>query len=166
MHQAYILLGSNVNKERHLPNAIRHLREHGRLLAVSSVYETVAVGRTDQPNFFNAAALLETPLSAETLKWQVLRPIEAKLGRVRTDDPNAPRPIDLDIVLFDEAVFDLDGAPIPDPALLEHAYAALPLIEIAPHYRHPLTGRTLATLTERFAGSPGILRREDVLLQA
>ena len=162
MYRAYVLLGSNIDKERNLPAALRLLRQRCRVVAVSSVYETLPVGRTDQPTFFNAAALIETPLSPAALKWQVLRPIETQLGRVRTEDPNAPRTIDLDIVLFDDAVFELDGSPIPDPAILQHPHVALPLAEIAPDYVHPVTGETLAEIASRFAGVAGISRRSDI----
>ena len=162
MHRAYILLGSNIDKERNLPAAVRLLCERSRVLAVSSVYETLPVGRTDQPTFFNVAVLIETPLSPAELKWQVLRPIEAQLGRVRTEDPNAPRTIDLDIVLFDDAVFELEGSPIPDPAIREHPHVALPLAEIAPDYVHPVTGETLAEIASRLAAAAGVWRRPDI----
>lgn len=162
MHRAYVLLGSNIDKERNLPAAVRLLCERCRVVAVSAVYETQPVGRTNQPTFFNAAVLIETPLSPAELKWQVLRPIEAQLGRVRTEDPNAPRTIDLDIVLFDDAAFELDGSPIPDPALLKHPHVALPLAEIAPDYVHPITGETLAEIASRFTGAAGIWRRPDI----
>jgi len=166
VHRAYILLGSNIDKEWNLPAAVRLLRERCRVVAVSSVYETLPVGRTDQPTFLNAAVLIETPLSPAALKWQVLRPIETQLGRVRTDDPNAPRTIDLDLVLFDDAVFELDGSPIPDPAILKHPHVTLPLAEIAPDYVHPVTGQTLAEIASRLADAPGISRRQDIELES
>lgn len=166
MHRAYILVGSNIDKERNLPAAIRLLEECCHVVAVSSIYETMPVGRTDQPSFFNAAVIVETPLPARTLKWQVLRSIEKQLGRVRTGDPNAPRTIDLDIVLFDDTVFDLDGTPIPDPAILEHPHIALPLAEMAPAYVHPVTGQTLAEIAKRFSGNAGCLEPGSAALGA
>lgn len=166
MHRAYILLGSNIDKERNLPAAIQHLKEHCRVLAVSSIYETTPIGRADQPNFFNAVVIVETSLPAEALKWQVLRRVEDQLGRVRTDDPNAPRTIDLDLVLYNDAVFDLDDSPIPDPAILEFPHVALPLAEVAPAYVHPLTRQTLAEIGEHFTDAAGIVRRTDLDLEA
>lgn len=160
MHRAYILLGSNIEKERHAPEALRRLAAHPqvRVVAVSSTYETAPVGNPNQPTFYNAAVIVETLLDARTLKWTVLRPIEDALGRVRTSDPNAPRTVDLDIVLFDHDVFELDGHPIPDPDIERYAHVALPLAEVAPDYVHPLTGERLADIARRLASTGGILR--------
>ncbi len=159
-HRAYILLGSNVEKERHTPAAIRRLAAHPHVavVTVSSTYETAPVGSPNQPTFYNVAIVVETPLDARALKWSVLRPIEEALGRVRTSDPNAPRTVDLDIVLFDHDVFELDGSSIPDPNIERYAHVALPLAEVAPDYVHPVTGETLAHIARRFAGSKAVLR--------
>jgi len=161
MHRAYILLGSNVEKERHVPEAVRRLAAHPlvNVVAVSSIYETLPVGNPDQPTFYNLALVVETPLDAHALKWRVLRPLEEALGRVRTEDPNAPRTLDLDIVLFDRAAFELDGAPVPDPAVGRHAHATLPLAEVAPDYVHPLTGERLDQMARRLAGRGNVVRR-------
>ena len=104
---AYLSLGSNLDKERNLPAAVRLLATHGRLLAVSAVYETAPVGNPDDPAFFNAAVALETNLPPAELKRQVLAHIEQQLGRQRSPDPNAPRTIDVDISLYDDAILDL-----------------------------------------------------------
>lgn len=162
MHQAYILLGSNIDKERNVPAAIRLLQEHCNVIAASSIYETPPAGRPDQPNFFNAAIIVKTSASPEALKQQVLRPIEAQLDRVRTGDPHAPRTIDLDIVLYDDDAFDLDDTPIPDPAILEHPHVAIPLAEVAPTYVHPVTGQTLAEIAASFTDTTDIVRRTDI----
>ena len=164
MHRAYLLLGSNIDKQRNMKSAIRLLTEHCHVIAVSSIYETTPVGRTDQPNFFNVAVIIDTKLPASALKWQVLRRIERRLGRIRTADRNAPRTIDLDIVLYDDEVFELDGSPIPDPAILAFPHVALPLAEIAPDYVHPITGKTLAEIAEPFTGEAGIVRRAELSL--
>jgi dihydroneopterin aldolase/2-amino-4-hydroxy-6-hydroxymethyldihydropteridine diphosphokinase len=142
-NRAFISLGSNIEPEQNLTRAVRRLAERSRLLAASPVYDTRPVGTTDQPNFLNAAVLLETALSAADLKAQVLQAIEADLGRVRTEDKNAPRTIDLDISLFNDQVLELGHRHIPDPEILRFAHIARPLADLAPHYHHPETGQTL-----------------------
>lgn len=163
---AYLSLGSNLDKERNLPAAVRLLAAHGRLLAVSAVYETAPVGNPDDPAFFNAAAALETDLAPAELKQQVLAPIEQQLGRQRSADPNAPRTIDIDISLYDDAILDLGKRRIPDPEIVRFAHIAAPLADLAPGYRHPETGETLAEIAARVTAAAGqpLLRRDDIAL--
>ncbi len=163
---AYLSLGSNLDKERNLPQAVRLLAAQGRLLAVSAVYETAPVGHPDDPAFFNAAVALETALPPAELKQQVLAGIEQQLGRQRSADPNAPRTIDIDISLYDQAILDLGKRHIPDPEILCFAHVAVPLAELAPGYRHPETGETLAQIAQRvtLAAPQPPRRRDDVAL--
>lgn len=163
MPRACIALGSNIQAEHYLPEAVRRLAARCRVLAVSPVYETAPVGKTDQPNFLNAAVLIETDLSAEALKTQVLQVIERDLGRVRTADKNAPRTIDLDIALFGESVLDVGARHIPDPDILRYAHLAVPLAALAPDLRHPETGQTLAEIARNLPAA-GLRVREDVNL--
>ena len=90
-----------------------------------------------QPPFFNAAALIETDLAPGALK-EALLAIEDSLGRVRTADKYAPRPIDLDIALYGQHILGLNGRHIPDPDL--------PLADVAPDWLHPELGLTLAEI--------------------
>ncbi len=168
MNRAYLSLGSNIDKERNMQACIRLLAQHGRLLAVSAAYETAPIGNVDDPVFLNAAVVLETPLAAADLKARVLRPLEERLGRQRSNDPNAPRPIDVDISLFNDAVFDLGKRHIPDPEILLYPHIVVPLAEIAPDYRHPETGETLAEIAQRVvaASHQRLRRRNDVSLLA
>jgi len=99
-NRAYLSLGSNIEPERYLPAAVQRLARFGQIRAVSHVWQTQPVGLVDQPDFLNAAVLLETPLSAAALRQQVVARIEQDLGRARTGNKNAPRTIDIDIVLF------------------------------------------------------------------
>jgi 2-amino-4-hydroxy-6-hydroxymethyldihydropteridine diphosphokinase len=167
MSTAYLSLGSNLDKERNLPEAVRLLAAHGRLLAVSAIYETAPVGNPDDPTFFNAAVALETALSPVELKQQVLAGIEQRLGRQRSADPNAPRTIDIDISLYDDAILHLGKRHIPDPEILRFAHVVVPLADLAPAYRHPETGESLAAIADRVAaaaGQPSLLRRSDIAL--
>ena len=146
-----------------MPEAVRRLSLHCRLVAVSPVYETTPVGNTEQPNFLNAAALIETELTAAELKARVLQVIEQKLGRVRTEDKNAPRTIDLDIALFADQDLDAGSLAFTDPDILRYAHVAVPLADIAPQRRHPATGQTLQEIAESLPAS-GLVRRPDVVL--
>jgi 2-amino-4-hydroxy-6-hydroxymethyldihydropteridine diphosphokinase len=96
----------------------------------------------------------------------VLARIEQQLGRQRRADPNAPRTIDVDISLFDDVVIDLGKRHIPDPEILRYPHIAVPLADVAPDYRHPETGESLAQIAARVAAAAGqpLLRRDDLSL--
>jgi 2-amino-4-hydroxy-6-hydroxymethyldihydropteridine diphosphokinase len=152
-NKAYLSLGSNIEPEMNLNAAVAMLAELTNLKAVSSVWETLPLGMAGQPNFLNAAALIETELTAERLKAQLLSPIEQKLGRVRQANKNAPRPMDIDLMLFNRQVLQLGDRHIPDPEVLERPFVAIPLAEIAPDYVHPETGQTLKEIATAFEGA-------------
>ena len=118
MSKAVVAFGSNIEPERFLPAAVRELARRVRLLAVSPVYQTPPVGAPGTPPFLNGALLVETSLSPRELRWQVLRPIEAALGRVRGEDPNAPRTVDLDLVLYEGRVCAEPDLELPAPDVL------------------------------------------------
>jgi 2-amino-4-hydroxy-6-hydroxymethyldihydropteridine diphosphokinase len=157
-NRAFLLLGSNINPEQNLREAVRRLAARCRILAVSGVYESLPVGTTDQPNFLNAAVLIETHHAAGELKTEVLETIEQELGRVRTGDKNAPRTIDLDILLFNDEILELGRRHVPDPEILRFPHIARPLADLAPHYRHPETGQTLTEIAESLPGGALTLR--------
>lgn len=149
--QVLIALGSNIDRERNMAAAIDCLRAHPAIdvLAVSPVYATAPIGRdgavTEQPVFANAAVRVETDLTAGDLRRE-LRTIEATLGRARTADKFAPRPIDLDIALYGSEVLEIDGHHIPDRDVLRFAHVAIPLADIAGDWIHPETGQSLAAI--------------------
>jgi 2-amino-4-hydroxy-6-hydroxymethyldihydropteridine diphosphokinase len=162
---AYLSLGSNIAPERNLPAAVAQLARLGRVEAVSSAWQTAPVGFTDQPDFLNAAVLLETTASAQALREQAIAQIERGLRRVRTANKNAPRTIDIDIMLFNHDVLSLGQRRIPDPEVLERPFVAIPLAEIAPDYVHPETGQTLRQIAAQFdPATAGMRRRDDVVL--
>lgn len=149
----FLSLGSNILPEQNLRRAVRLLRTHCHLIALSPVYQTPAQGDTHQADFLNMAVQLTTTLSPAAFKTQVIAEIEQRLGRVR--DPhnkNAPRTIDLDIALWNREVLDYGDRPwhVPDPDITRFAHVAVPLAEIAPDYIHPETGQTLAAIAGAF----------------
>jgi 2-amino-4-hydroxy-6-hydroxymethyldihydropteridine diphosphokinase len=151
LHHVYLDLGSNVEADSNLPRAVMLLREAGHVEAVSSVWETESVGY-DGPNFLNACVLMRSHLSPAEFKERIIRPIESKMGRVRGKDKNAPRPIDIDIVLFDETPHNAQT--------WEHAFVIVPLAELLPNFRHPTLGERLSQLVGQV--KVWIKKREDV----
>ena len=149
-----------------MPAAVELLGRYGRVSAVSTVWETAPLGSTGQANYLNAVVLLESELSAQELREEAIPAIEAELGRVRTADKYAARTIDLDIMLFNEAILQLGRRHIPDPEIQERPFIAIPLAEIAPDYVHPESGQTLRSLAAQFdPHASGMKKREDVLLK-
>ena len=105
-----------------------------RLLRASRLYRTAAWGNVDQPDFVNAAAALETTLSPRDLLDRLLS-VERAFGRIRAADGSdrwGPRRLDLDLLLYGDAVIDAPGLRVPHPHLHERAFALLPLVEVAP----------------------------------
>jgi len=155
MTRVIIALGSNVARDRNVALAVASLRGHSQigLLIVSSVFESAPVGGPPgQAVFSNAAMLVETSLAPVALKAELLG-IEAALGRTRTDDKYAARPIDLDIAYYGQQVLDLGDRHIPDPEAARHAYIAVPAAEVAPDWVHPELGLTLRSIAQNLVNA-------------
>ena len=144
---AYLSLGSNVgDRAEHLRDAIARLGKLGRLVAVSSWYETEPVEFTDQPWFLNCAAALETSAGPEDLLKSLLA-IEREMGRDRgREQRKGPRIIDLDILLFGEEIIDSPELTVPHPAMQKRRFVLEPLAEIAPEVVHPRLKKNIAEL--------------------
>lgn len=162
-HRALIALGSNLDPELHLRAAVLRLTGLCHVLAVSPVYSSAPVDTSDQPPFLNAAAAIETNLTPEVLKTEVLERIEQELGRVRDADKFGPRTIDLDLAFYDDVVLTLDQGHIPHRDVLLYPHVARPLADIAASYRHPETGQTLADLAAGLADA-GLTLQPDIVL--
>ncbi|MDH5829490.1 2-amino-4-hydroxy-6-hydroxymethyldihydropteridine diphosphokinase [Luteimonas sp. M1R5S18] len=134
---ACVGLGGNVGEVARTLAAALHALDRlpdTRLLRASRFYRTPAWGRRDQPDFLNGAAVLETGLAAQAL-LDALLAIERDFGRARGDGEGerwGPRTLDLDLLLYGDAVIDIPGLRVPHPHLHERAFALLPLAEIAP----------------------------------
>jgi len=148
-----IALGSNLGDRRaHLDFGVAKLRSLLRHIAVSRYHDTVPVGITGpQPLYLNAAATGETTLSARDL-LDALLAIEAARGRERPY-PNAPRTLDLDLILHGRLVVDDPGLVVPHPRFRERRFVLEPLAEIEPEMIDPVTGRTIREL---LADAPSI----------
>lgn len=146
-HTACLLLGSNIEGEKNLVEALNLLKSEITLLESSGVYHSPAVG-SDGPDFLNAALLAKTSLSREALKEEIFRPIEAKLKRVRTHDKNAPRTIDIDLITYDGEVVD--------PTLWDYGHIALPVGEILPSHMK------IKEVAMALAHSSSVVRKEEL----
>ena len=130
---AFIALGSNLQSpQQQVLNALQALKHlpGGTLLQQSSLYKTAPVGYDNQPDFINAVAKISTNLSAQELLEAILA-IEQTFGRERPF-PNAPRVLDLDLLLYDDATIHTKTLTVPHPRMHERAFVMLPLAEIAP----------------------------------
>jgi 2-amino-4-hydroxy-6-hydroxymethyldihydropteridine diphosphokinase len=155
--KVFVTLGSNINAKNNLPSALTLLRADVPVARVSRVYESKPF-ESSGDKFLNAAVMFESDTPPGVIKFGLLRPIETLLGRVRTDDKNAPRTIDLDIALYGSTVLDDPSSQLllPSPDILTHAYVALPLADLDPDFVHPVTGERLSQITERFANQSGV----------
>jgi len=136
---AYVALGSNLgNREANLRMALLGITRMARIKAVSSLYETEPEG-PPQPKYYNAVCRIETGLSPESL-LRFLQGIEHEIGRRRSGEVMAPRPIDLDLLLYDDRAIDDAGLVVPHPRMAGRAFVMAPLSELAPEVM--LGGRT------------------------
>ena len=154
LHEAYLNIGSNIEPERHLREAIRLLRKHGQVKAVSNAWQSHAFG-SDGPDFLNACILFLTLLEAKDLKERVIRPIETTLGRVRGTDKYAPRTIDIDIILFDDEPFGWE--------FWSNAFVVVPLADLLPDFHHPFNYEKLSQVSAHMRRQTWIEARPDVL---
>ena len=154
----YLGLGSNIgDRQENLDKALNFLSQRLRMGKISSVYDTEPVGNTEQPRFLNLVCQAYTRLEPAGL-LSLAKGIESKLGR--TGKSNAPRTIDIDILLYDEQVIETPELVIPHPKMTERAFVLVPLDEIAPDLVHPVSGKTIKELLQSVTEKQGVLKLE------
>jgi 2-amino-4-hydroxy-6-hydroxymethyldihydropteridine diphosphokinase len=146
MSQAYVSVGSNIDREHNIRSAVSHMRRHFPNLTLSSVYESEAEGFQGDP-FYNLVAGFEFEGDIHELV-KVLRQIEDRHGRTRGGAKFSSRTLDLDLLLFDDVVIpELD---VPRKEITRYAFVLWPLAELAPRVSHPLIRQTFDRLWQRF----------------
>jgi 2-amino-4-hydroxy-6-hydroxymethyldihydropteridine diphosphokinase len=153
-HKFYLSLGSNIEPEKNLAEALFRLQEHGVLQDMSSVWESPAVGARG-PNFLNLCISYVVPLPGTALKSKVLLPIERALGRARGRDRNAPRTIDIDILM-------MDGRPL-NLKRWATSFVLIPMAELLPDFTDPAAGQSLSDLAKASQAAAWIVRRPEAL---
>ena len=146
MKTTFLALGSNLgDREAHLREALNRLKpDEIRVTRRSSLYETAPQELLDQPCFLNAVIEVETSLFPLQL-LACLRQIERQMGRRRVT-PKGPRNIDIDILFYGRSVIRTAELEVPHPRLAERRFVLEPLAEIAPEFRHPVTGKTASEM--------------------
>jgi len=165
MATVFLGLGTNLgDREANLRAALRMLRDVVQIEAVSSVYESEPVGYRPQPDFLNMVVRARTQLEPSAL-LEAVRGIERALGR-EPSFRNAPRVMDIDLLLYDDIELDLPELTVPHPRMLERAFVLKPMAELAPDAAHPRTGRTFrehAAEAERFERAVPLFPGERLL---
>jgi len=135
------------NSKQQLDLAVTNIEnEAGKVAGRSSIYQTAAWGKTDQPDFLNQVIIVATPLTAEKTLATILA-IEEKMGRVRTEK-NAPRIIDIDILFFNEERILQKDLIVPHPEIQNRRFVLIPLNEVSPDFIHPVFNKPIHELLE------------------
>jgi 2-amino-4-hydroxy-6-hydroxymethyldihydropteridine diphosphokinase len=144
-----LLIGSNIEPIKNIRHAIKEIKSCFPIDAYSSIWETKPVG-TSGDNFLNLALAISTDMDYDSLKFGLLRSIEAKYGRLRTTERSTPRTLDIDIIL--------DGDIIREENLWDCLYVAVPVAEIIPNLLDPITHKTLTETAKELIKNSWIIK--------
>jgi 2-amino-4-hydroxy-6-hydroxymethyldihydropteridine diphosphokinase len=150
MTVAFLSLGSNIEPEKSILEAVRLLSRRVKVLKASTVYLTEPLQGKLQPQYYNCVIKIETDIEPRKLKFDVLRDIEAELGRKRSKDKFASRTIDIDLILYGNLVVSTKDLIVPDPEIQERAFLAIPLCEIEPDLVLPVADKPIREVADGF----------------
>jgi len=148
MHTGYISIGSNIDKDKHIPASLKALENYFGFLTLSSIYESESVGFVGD-TFYNLIAGFSTELTVKEVA-KILRQIELENGRTRESQKFSSRTLDLDLILFDDLILNDGRLQIPRNEIEHYAFVLEPLAEIAPNLIHPISHLSYAELWEKF----------------
>jgi 2-amino-4-hydroxy-6-hydroxymethyldihydropteridine diphosphokinase len=148
MSIVYLGLGSNIRPEENLSLGVRELRRHYKDVDVSSVYRSAAVG-FEGDDFLNLVLRLRSKETPIEICSEIER-MHDLAGRERSNDKWASRPLDIDLLLYDDLILDERPVRVPRSDILEYSFVLRPLAELAPDLVHPLTGKTMLTHWQEF----------------
>jgi 2-amino-4-hydroxy-6-hydroxymethyldihydropteridine diphosphokinase len=164
--QIYVAMGSNLgDRDAHLAAGLAALRATPgiEVVAVSPLYETDPVGPAPQGPYLNGAIELATTLIPDALLKRLLE-IEISQGRTRGPDRNAPRTLDLDLLLYGNRKLAGPDLEVPHPRLAERPFVLEPLCDLAPDLIHPTLGETVEVLARRVRDTEAVRRRASSVL--
>ena len=144
----YLSLGSNIERYRRITAALDALAESFGELQLSSVYESESVG-FEGDSFFNLVVGIHSPLAVGEVS-KILKSIEDKNGRDRSGPRFGSRSLDIDILTVDGIAGEIDGIQLPRDEVLKNAFVLLPLAEIAPQIKHPVTAQSYSQHWQQF----------------
>lgn len=146
MNKTYLLLGSNMgNSKNNVAKTVVQIQNQiGQVIRQSDLYSTAAWGNTKQPDFLNQVIIVSTKLTARQT-MEVILGIEEKMGRIRTVK-NAPRIIDIDILLFNKEIINRAELVVPHPQIQNRRFVLVPLNELSPNLKHPVLNKTVHQL--------------------
>lgn len=150
----FIAVGANIAPERNIVRGLDLLRERVTVWAVSPFYWSRALRRPEQPDYLDGIVCARTAMPARALKFDVLRSIEAAVGRVRSADAYAARELDMDLILYGDCVIREPDLDIPSPEIRARNFVAIPLAELAPDLTLPDTGLRLAEIAAAMDRAP------------
>ncbi len=162
MPVAYLGLGSNLDAEQNLQLASRELRDRFSLQKISTAYRSKSLG-FDGDDFLNAVACIETELTPHDL-CEELELIHEVAGRRRRSEKFISRSLDIDLLLYDQLVLNEPPVRLPRKDVLKYSFVLRPLAEIAPDYRHPVTGKLIGDHWREFDAASHPLTRADLKL--
>jgi 2-amino-4-hydroxy-6-hydroxymethyldihydropteridine diphosphokinase len=153
MNSAFLLIGSNIDPEKNTRKAMQLLHSMVEITAVSRTWEIPSIG-SPGPNFINFAVGIRTLLDAAEIKQQVIGKIETDLNRIRSKDKNAPRTIDIDIIVFNDNLLDIE--------IWNRPYVALPISDLLPELKRPRDSIKLREVAYFIKTKAKALIREDI----
>ena len=161
MARVAVSIGSNLERERNVKDALAALGKAFGELSRSPVYESSAYG-FDGPPFYNLVVVFKTPLDVYAVRGKI-QAIENQQGREMGENRSGSRSLDLDLLLYDDAVFHDLGLDVPRREILEHAYILKPLADLLPAAHHPVTGESFADIWLRLGSRQEALSVVDGL---
>ena len=148
MSTGYISIGSNIDKDIHIPAGLQALEQLFGKLTISSIYDSEPVGFTGD-SFYNLVVGFNSELSVKEVA-KLLRQIELDNGRTRDSQKFSARTLDLDLLLYDDLIVNDGRLQIPRDEIERYAFVLEPLAEVAPSLKHPISGQSYAQLWEQF----------------
>jgi len=148
MPNGYISIGSNIDKDKHIPVSLQELERHFGKLTISSIYESESVGFTGD-TFYNLVVGFNSELGVKEVA-KLLRQIELDNGRTRDSQKFSARTLDLDLILYDDLIINDGRLQIPRDEIERYAFVLEPLAEIAPTLKHPVSHLSYVELWEKF----------------